>query len=411
MGDAGHRAELVEVIRQIRNRWRLKLALRGLVVVVAGSLLALLASASGLEALRFSAVAIIALRVIVVAVFAALAVAWLWRPLKRQVSDAQVALYVEECDPSLEASILSAIETTSEAGASESHSRALVERLVQQAIEKCRTVDYSHSIEREGVRRHVMTLAGIAVAATLLITFGPPFCVRACPRCWSSTAARKRQHRIGLRVTPGTATVPRGSDQQIKAKLIGFKAGEAEVRMRSTSSGAFERVPLVPSSDPQVFDGILFHLEKAIDYKIVSNGVESPLFTMTLVDLPAVQTLELEYRYPAYTGLPPQKIENGGDVAALRGTEVFLHIVPTMTTPSGRILLNDSDSRPLTRQADGSLTGSFTIDKQGFYRIELEGPHGEHVMASPQLHHRRHGGPGTHGVVSQAWPRHHGHAG
>jgi hypothetical protein len=68
------------------------------------------------------------------------------------------------------------------------------------------------------------------------------------------------------------ATVPRGSDQQIKAKLVGFKAGDAEVRMRSTASGAFERVPLVPSSDPQVFDGILFHIDKPIDYKIVSNG-------------------------------------------------------------------------------------------------------------------------------------------
>ena len=55
-----------------------------------------------------------------------------------------------------------------------------------------------------------------------------------------------------------------------------------------------------------------------------------------------------------------------------------------MNTPSGKILLNESESRPLTRQADGSLTGSFTIDKQGFYRIELEGPHGEHVTASPQ---------------------------
>ena len=59
MGDAGHRTELVEIIRQIRNRWRLKLALRGIVVVVAGSLLALLLSASGLEAFRFSPNAII----------------------------------------------------------------------------------------------------------------------------------------------------------------------------------------------------------------------------------------------------------------------------------------------------------------------------------------------------------------
>jgi len=92
MGDAGHRAELVEIIRQIRNRWRLKLALRGIVVVVAGSLLALLLSASGLEALRFSPAAIISLRIVVALVFAALAGAWLWMPLRRRVSDGQVAL-------------------------------------------------------------------------------------------------------------------------------------------------------------------------------------------------------------------------------------------------------------------------------------------------------------------------------
>ena len=48
------RAELVDVIRRVRNRWRLKLALRGTVIVVAGTLLALLLSASSLEALRFS---------------------------------------------------------------------------------------------------------------------------------------------------------------------------------------------------------------------------------------------------------------------------------------------------------------------------------------------------------------------
>ena len=34
------------------------------------------------------------------------------------------------------------------------------------------------------------------------------------------------------------------------------------------------------------------------------------------------RNLELEYVFPAYTGLAPQKVEVGGDVAALRGTEV-----------------------------------------------------------------------------------------
>jgi len=55
-----------------------------------------------------------------------------------------------------------------------------------------------------------------------------------------------------------------------------------------------------------------------------------------------------------------------------------------MAAPSGRILLNDGASAPLTTQSDGSLTGSFRIDRQGFYRIELTGPHAEKVDASPQ---------------------------
>ena len=39
----------------------------------------------------------------------------------------------------------------------------------------------------------------------------------------------------------------------------------------------------------------------------------------------ALKQLALELRYPAYTGLPPQKIENGGDVVAVSGTTVMLN--------------------------------------------------------------------------------------
>jgi len=98
---SGRRAELVDVIHRVRNRWRLKLALRGAVIVVAGTLLALLLSASSLEALRFSPGAIIAFRVIALLVFAALVGIGLVVPLRRRVTDTQVALYLEECDPTL----------------------------------------------------------------------------------------------------------------------------------------------------------------------------------------------------------------------------------------------------------------------------------------------------------------------
>src|SRR5262245_66681541 len=104
------RTQLIDVIRSVRNRWRLRLALRGAVVVLAGTVLALLLSASGLESFRFSAGAIIAFRILSVTVFVGLLCYGLVWPLRRRVTDAQVAMYLEECDPTLEAAIISAVE-------------------------------------------------------------------------------------------------------------------------------------------------------------------------------------------------------------------------------------------------------------------------------------------------------------
>src|SRR5262249_13975931 len=186
-------------------------------------------------------------------------------------------------------------------------------------------------------------------------------------------------------VKPGSTKVPKGADQAIVAKLVGFAASDAAVLMRTDPKASFERLPLVAASDPSTFEGVLFHLEKSTEYLVESNGVRSPVFSLSVVLLPTVSQLDLEYRFPAYTGLTPRKQEGGGDVAAIRGTDVLLHIVPTMAAPSGRILLNDGgESQPLTTQADGTLTGSFKITGQGFYKIELTGPHGEKVDASPQ---------------------------
>src|ERR1700736_2580412 len=130
-----HRAELIDVIRRVRNRWRLRLALRGAVIVLAGTVAALLLSASSLESLRFTPAAILAFRILAVSVFVLLVSVWLIRPLRRRVTDTQVALYLEECDPTLETALLSAIETSG--SATGAHSPRLVERLRGKENQKC----------------------------------------------------------------------------------------------------------------------------------------------------------------------------------------------------------------------------------------------------------------------------------
>ena len=60
-------SELVEIIGQVRRRWRMKLALRGALGVVSLGVLVLLASAFGLESWRFTPGAILTFRIITVA--------------------------------------------------------------------------------------------------------------------------------------------------------------------------------------------------------------------------------------------------------------------------------------------------------------------------------------------------------
>ena len=103
-------ADLVGAIHQVRRRWRYKLMLRGAVGVLGLGALALALSAWGLESWRFSPGSIIAFRIVMAAALAALLGWFIVRPLLWRVSDEQVAMYLEEHEPSLQAAVLSAVE-------------------------------------------------------------------------------------------------------------------------------------------------------------------------------------------------------------------------------------------------------------------------------------------------------------
>ena len=351
-------------------------------LVVAGTLLALFLSASSLVALRFSPGAIIAFRLIAFAVFAGLVWLFLVRPIRRQVTDTQVAMYLEENDPKLEAAILSAIEATSGSIIAQGHSPDLVNKLIEQAIDQCRHALTGHHVDRQGVQRHAMTLGGVAIAAVLLVILGPAYLRHGLSALLIVTRAAEKSSPYSIDVKPGDTKIPRGSDQQVSARLLGFSSKDATLMARSSPGAQFERIPLVAGANPAAFEAMLFHVDKGTEYYVEANGVHSPTFTMTVLDLPTVGKLELEYHFPAYTGMPTQKVDIGGDVAAIRGTEVWLKVTPTMASPDGKIVVNDAASGGLTKQADGTLTGKFVVKDEGFYKIALTGPHGEQVDAS-----------------------------
>src|SRR6187401_254253 len=208
MGEVNARAQLLEVVRQVRRRWRIKLALRGAVGFLLAALVAILAIAYTLEALKFSPDAIFWFRIVTALVFVA-AGAWFFaRPLSRKVTDEQVALYLEEHEPTLDSAIMSAMEATERPG---DWSPELIHKLIEHAIERVHAIQEGERVEQEPMKRYAWVAGGVALAAVALFTFGPAYFRHTLSAIFVISTDAEAAAPYKIDVKPGYATVAKGA--------------------------------------------------------------------------------------------------------------------------------------------------------------------------------------------------------
>ncbi len=380
---SGH-DQLVRVIRTVRRRWRLKVALRGAAIVIGAALLVFLISAYGMDRLRFTPTAITVFRVFAYAALLGLVVRFLVIPLSRRVSDERVALYLEEHEPSLEARLLSAVELggTEREAAAGGFSPLLVEKLVENAADRCRTIDYGRKVEAKPLAQSSGLLVGTTLLAAIVMLLSPPFVRHSTPYLIPlGEASPDNPYRI--EVSPGNTRVAMGAEAKITARLFNFDSDQVEIAVQRGPQGDWERFPMTWEEGAGEYLFFLFNLEDEAEYFVEASGVRSSLYRIEVAELPYVQQLTLEYHFPAYTGLSPLLQEDGGDIAALRGTEVRFNVMPTIPVASGAIAIEGQDSLPLTLSEDGMLTASLSVRQDGMYRIAFESLAGDRVAGSP----------------------------
>ena len=368
-----------DIVRGVRWRWRARLLLRGLMWVVALTATVTFLAALALERARFDAGTVVALRTLTWITLVASTLWFLVRPLLRRVTDAQVAMYLEEHEPSLENSVTSVLDE-----GSGSASPALTHRVSEIALEQARRVQYGRRIERGGLYRFGGALTALAVLALFATLLGPAHLRLGLSALLFPTTAAESVNPYSVGIFPGDVTIARGSDQMVTATLDGFDASEASIFTKGESDQSFQRLSMLNDLDGG-FEVLLLGVNEPTEYFVESTGVRSTTFTIDVADLPYVDQLTLTYHFPRYTGLQPRVIEAGGDVAALPGTIVELDIQPTMLTSAGQLLIDDVVVSDLSVEADGTLTGRFTVGDGSFYALTLaRSDNGEMVPASPE---------------------------
>ncbi len=389
--------DLLRVIRRVRNRWRTRRLILGFTMVGAAAVLVVGMSSAAMDALRYAPWVVRGLQAAAWLAFGAAVWRFVVRPLRSRVTDEQVALYVEEHDPTLRESVSSGVELAQrdprDPAAGGGISTDLTRLVVEEAIRRLETLNEGRLVESSALRRAggaLATVGGVAVVASLL---APPALLRGAALLLSPWGDITDANPYRVLVEPGDAAVARDSDRWIAARLEGFTAERVDLRTRVEGSGLWETVPMLPDPEDGAFRHLLLGIPEATDYYVDADGVLSPTFRIEVEDVPYVGRIGLRYRYPEHTGLSPREVEDGGDIAAVAGTVVELTVVPTVPAAAGVLRLEPGpieipleapeapEDSPTGAGAE-LLTATLRLSEGGSYRVALAGPDGNLRTAS-----------------------------
>ncbi|MGH7634882.1 MAG: hypothetical protein ACRENC_14195, partial [Gemmatimonadaceae bacterium] len=314
-------AQLLGVVRGVRMRYRAKHLLRGAAIAVAGAWVALVLSAYLLNLLKYSDGAVLGVRIVALTAIVALIARYIVLPLRAKLGDDQVALYLEEHERSLKATVITAVEMQrgAAAAASAPRSPAFIERLTRAALERVHTAGDGRAVDAADLKLNGGVFAAVSAAVVLLTLLGPQVLrhgVHLVAMPWDTSTPASL---FSILVEPGNATVAKGGDALIDARLSGFQSDEVDLLVRNIDSTQWVRVPMTADSSGR-YAFRMFDIGSKTQYAVEANGVRSTTYTLDVSNLPYVKRVDLQYRYPAYTQLPPENIDSTGDIAALEGT-------------------------------------------------------------------------------------------
>src|ERR1043166_6636942 len=376
------RNNLRNLLRRLRARRQMLLVLRGVAIILSAGAAILLLTGWVAHRYRHNDSALLSLRLGALITFITTVYLALIRPLWKRIADVRLARLIEERNPSAEDRLVTALECSSEAR-DPNVSKAILERLEADANQVAGMLSLGNVI-----RRTRLLLYGGATLASLLILAGV---LKWGPREISEgvaqlvmpkTLAAGSANAMSIRVKPGSARVPRSSDQDVLATLVNFDAEIVSIYWRPIGSkDDWQGQAMEPAKAKTDYRHSIFNIQDSIEYFVESNGVRSEAYKLTVVDLPFVKQLDVTLNFPGFSHLPSKTTEDGGDIAAVKGTVAAITAHLSGKVRAARIVLADGKKIEM-RAAGQDFVGDLTVAGATSYYIELTSVDGESYRGS-----------------------------
>ncbi len=377
------RNNLHNLLSRLRARRRLLIALRGVAIVLTAGAAILLLTGWAAHRYRHNDNALLSLRLGALVAFLGTAYLALVRPFWKRITDTRLARLIEEHNPVAEDRLVTAVECSDELR-DPNISKAILERLQADANQVAGGVSLGTVIRRSRLLMYGgATLASLLILAGVL-KWGPKEISEGVAQLVmpKTLAAASDANAMSIRVKPGTARVPRSSDQDVLATLVNFEGQIVSFYWRPIGSkDDWQGQAMEPAKAKTDYRHSIFNIQDSIEYFVESNGVRSETYKLNVVDLPFVKQLDITLNFPGFSHLPAKTTEDGGDIAALKGTVAAITAHLSGKVRAARIVL--ADGKKIEMRANGQdFVGDLAVTAGTSYYIELVSVDGETYRGS-----------------------------
>jgi len=371
---------LLARVRQVRRRWRFQVLVNGISLFLASAIALLILGVWGADVFGFRPAAVWVMRLLTGATVFFVGWHFLCAPLRARVSNVRIAQYIEENYPQMEDRLVTAMEF----GSPDTTASGMIDLLIKDALDNASRVDLSVFLDR----KRLLSFGSLGIAACLalfvLLNWGPSFFPYGFSHLYVPWTEASLGSSMMIKITPGDIEIAKGSDQQLRAQLVGFDSPEVRLYVQPEESNSWSSSPMEPDPRGSTFQYLLIDVRSSLRYYVESKGVQSRIYSVKVLDLARVETIDLTYNFPAYTRMAPQAVQNEGDISALKGTKVDLKIHLNRPAESARLLFDNQSTLDLARSGLQDFTGNFSLQRSGSYLVQITESRGKKYPGSPE---------------------------
>jgi hypothetical protein len=360
--------ELRSLIRAVRQRWFAAIALRTLGVALALAAIPVAAAAVSAWSVAPEGAALIATAAL--AAIAAVAICVLaLRRMPTHPSDLATARFIEEqaAERQLERFDDGLVSAVAVADASGSQRDPFAGFIVSQAAGRLRAIQPASIVTGGDLQRSALQAAAGTACLAAAIVVAMPALGRAADAAWLAIFP----HRITITVQPGDARVVAGRPLTIRASLAarGSALRGVAPSLIVSANGQEKAVPMTADGDSYLFG--FESVDRSFTYKVVAAAVTSKPYSITALFPPRVRRIDVQYDYPAFSGLAPRTDQEAGDIYGPAGTKIVIRVHADKPIASGQLAMAGSGAIDLRQADERTLEASMSLSKDDAYRVRL----------------------------------------